>query len=747
VVQQRRVTAALREYIGKICHVYLDDIVVWSETVEEHDAYVCLIFDALKRNGLYCNERKTKLFWHEIDFLGHHISQRGIEPDKSKIERIVNWPVPKSSTNVRAFLGLVRYLSRFLQNLAVHTEVLHRLTTKDADKNFPEWNTEHQFVFNQIKAIVTSTDCLTTMDHENMGENRIFVTADASNKRSGAVLSYGPTWETAWPVAFDSMTFKGAELNYPIHEKELLAIIRALRRWQADLIGSHILVYTDHCTLENFESQKDLSRRQAQWMEFMSQFYTKIIYVKGDDNTVTDALSRTEFVDSAEAELHTTAAFDDADADVIATLYSPAPESPFHTACCLARTRIRVPDPTPSPTPHIWAIMSIGVDDEFLDTILVTQSTLATHWTPGVYVLTVTESIPGLRSENCLWYIGSRLIIPRAREVHETLFCLAHNVLGHFGFEKSYGSLRNEFYWPNMRRDLKQGYIPSCPDCQRNKSRTNKHAGPLHPLPIPDGQADSVTIDFIGPLPKDKGHNCIATFMDRLSSDFQLVATHANITAEDFALLFFDHWYCENGLSLEIISDRDKLFVSKFWAALHKLTGVKLMSTSFHPETDSASERTNKTVNQCICYHVARNQCSWARALPCIRFHLMNSINKSTGYSPFQLKTGRSPRVIPPLLPTHKPMAAEEISAAEIILNAMYWMRKITCSRQRLPRLNNPTRTAGPTRTIKLVDVSNSTPRTATVNTCTQAKDVALGLCPTLMVLIILLVFTKSALQ
>jgi hypothetical protein len=126
---------------------------------------------------------------------------------------------------------------------------------------------------------------------------------------------------------------------------------------------------------------------------------------------------------------------------------------------------------------------------------------------------------------------------------------------------------------------------------------------------VPDSRFTSVAIDFIGPLPEDNGYNCIATFTDRLGFDFQLTPTRTNITPENFALLFFDTWYCENGLPLEIISDRDKLFVSKFWNALHKLTGVKLkMSTAFHPQTDGTSEHTNKTVNQCIRYHVARNQ-------------------------------------------------------------------------------------------------------------------------------------------
>jgi len=136
------------------------------------------------------------------------------------------------------------------------------LTTKDAHKHFPVWTNEHQHAFEAIKALVVSADCLTVIDHENPRDNKIFVTCDASDWRTGAVLSFGPTWETARPVAFDSMQLKSAEKHYPIHEKELLAIVRALKRWRSDLLGTPIYVYTDHKTLENFDTQKDLSRRQ-----------------------------------------------------------------------------------------------------------------------------------------------------------------------------------------------------------------------------------------------------------------------------------------------------------------------------------------------------------------------------------------------------------------------------------------------------------------------------------------------------
>jgi hypothetical protein len=110
--------------------------------------------------------------------------------------------------------------------------------------------------------------------------------------------------------------------------------------------------------------------------------------------------------------------------------------------------------------------------------------------------------------------MGNRLVVPQVSKVHELLFHLAHDVLGHFGFAKTYGSLCKSFYWPNMCRDLEQAYIPACVNCQWNKEMTQKPMGPLHPLSVPDQRGDLVAMDFIGPLLEDEGFDCIVTFTD-----------------------------------------------------------------------------------------------------------------------------------------------------------------------------------------------------------------------------------------
>ena len=130
------------------------------------------------------------------------------------------------------------------------------------------------------------------------------------------------------------------------------------------------------------------------------------------------------------------------------------------------------------------------------------------------------------------------LVIPHTGSLWEDLFCLAHDNLGHFGFEKSYNALRHEYYWLNMCKDLSEGYIPTCIDCQCNKGRTAKPIRPLHPLPVPDQCSESITIDFIGPCPQDDRFDCIVTITDRLGADIQITPTHMDISAECFAVQF-----------------------------------------------------------------------------------------------------------------------------------------------------------------------------------------------------------------
>lgn len=154
--------------------------------------------EALRVAKLYVNKKKCKLFCEEVKFLGHKISARGIEADDDKVARILEWPQPKSAQDVRRFLGLTRYLVAFLPRLAEFSNILSsNLATKECDKVFPAWSQKYEDAFQAIKDIVTSRDCLTVINHDMLDTHNIYVTTDASHTVSGAVLSFGKTWESA----------------------------------------------------------------------------------------------------------------------------------------------------------------------------------------------------------------------------------------------------------------------------------------------------------------------------------------------------------------------------------------------------------------------------------------------------------------------------------------------------------------------------------------------------------------------
>ncbi|KAJ8468870.1 hypothetical protein ONZ45_g17089 [Pleurotus djamor] len=613
---QRRMTAALRHLIGSICHVYLDDIIIWSQTQEEHVRNVRTVMEALRKASLFCSLKKTAFFCTDLLFLGHNISQAGLRADPAKVSKIADWPVPKTQGDVRKFLGLVRYVSAFLPRLVDLASVLSPFTSGGADEVIT-WDDRHQQAFNGIKELVTSHECLTVIDHENPGTKKIFLTTDASDLGTGAVLSFGESWENARPVAFDSKGYSPAERNYPTHDKEMLAIIRALKKFRCELLGSEFQVFTDHRTLEYFTRQKELSKRQLRWQELMADYNFQITYVRGADNTVADALSRT-ITDS--------------------TRVLPIAAVRLLALAVPRRERERR-------TTGLRHGLSVSLSDDLVNEIK--KGYQADSWCRAL--LGSGGKTQGVRYSNGLLYLNGRLAIPKVTAVREAIFRLAHDSLGHFGVAKTYAALHDSFYWPNMYSTLAKLYVPGCDECQRNKSANTLPPGPLHPLSPPGSRFESVAMDFVGPLPEDEGFNYLLTMTDRLGADIRLIPCRTDLKAADLASLFFDHWFCENGLPSDIVSDRDKLFLSDFWKELTKLLGISLkMSTSFHPQTDGTSERTNRTVIEALRFYVDRQQTGWVKALPKVRFHIMNTVSAASGFSGFQLRLGTSPRLIPP---------------------------------------------------------------------------------------------------
>ncbi|RXW13176.1 hypothetical protein EST38_g12678 [Candolleomyces aberdarensis] len=408
------------------------------------------------------------------------------------------------------------------------------------------------------------------------------------------------------------------------------------------------------------ECKRDLSARQLCWNKFLAEYEGRIVYVKGKDNTVADALSRVTYVeDSVAADAHAPSfSRDNAVYPQAGLLVDKTTQ--YHAAVCLALAP--APGPTMGAPAGAPTRLGVSIDKDFLNSLKAGYDT-------DPFIRSLAAASPGMASvqqRDDLWFIDNRLVIPDVPKIGETVFCLCHDLLGHWGFWKSYDAIRHSFYWPGMHTQLETSYIPGCDNCQRNKDQTHRIAGSLHPLPVLAQPCSSIAMDFIGPLPEDEGFDAILTITDCLGTNVCFIPCNTTDTATQIAELFFTHWYCENGLPVDIVSDRDKLFVLAFWAALHRLMGTALkLSSAFHPQSDGSSERTNKSLIQALCFHIGWHQKGWAKSLPLICFHFMNTTNSSTGLSPFLLCLGYSPKIIPAILAPPADAPTGELNTAE----------------------------------------------------------------------------------
>lgn len=597
---QARLEEALGELFNSVCVVYLDDIVIYSNSFVQHEKHVRAVLDRLRRAGLYCSPKKTKLFRREVKFLGHWISAEGVKPDDEKIAQIQSWPSPTSPRGVKKFLGTIQWMKKFVWGLQRYVGTLTPLTSsKLATKDF-KWGEAKERAFQNIKRIMTSLPCLKNIDYDS--PDPLWLFTDASGSGLGAALFQGKEWKGASPIAYESHLMSAAERNYPVHEQELLAVIHALQKWRMLLLGMKVNVMTDHHSLTYLMKQKNLSRRQARWLELLADFDVNFNYIPGASNSVADALSRKDVPDE------------------------PLDFGPAEVACVAAMSELR-------------SVLSLSLRD-----------TIIAGYEEDVFCKQLRQVMP--LWENCieddgLLFIDGRLVIPDAGNVREKLIAETHERLGHLGYTKTVTELRREFFWPLMAKDVLRA-TKVCDVCQKTKSPTTAPTGKMLSNPVPRIPLADLAIDFVGPLKPSQHYNMLLTCTCRLSGFTRLIPVLKSDTAERTASRFFAGWVAIFGAPRSIISDRDKLWTSHFWKQLMKRMGTDFhMMSSFHPQADGRSERTNKTVGQILRTFTSKRQGKWLESLPAVEFGINSALNVACGTSPFELIVGRRPLLFP----------------------------------------------------------------------------------------------------
>lgn len=605
---QTLVTNILAPY-REFSEAYLDDILIFSRTKEDHMIHLKLILTKLREHMLVAKLKKCEFFKNEVHYLGHILCEGKLKPDPEKISAMKDWPTPKCRRDIQVFIGLLNYYRRFIKGFAQIALPLTKLMGSEIEFI---WEAEQEKAFEDLKECMLKAPILHLPD----SESPFRIECDASGFAIGAVLLQKK--DRYWlPVAYVSRSLLDREKKYPPQEIEMLALVYALKKWRYYLFGFEIEAYTDHESLTLWQKYKDLAGRKARWAEILAEYPVKVIYKRGQANIVADALSRRPDHDSNVLSVNALVLNlpDRSYLDKVASSY----ESDNFFGALWRHYVLKTPISS-----EIVSIIAWYEYDENSKLIYLVRDTV----------------LSPMSNEK-------RLCVGNDGELRKDIIRAFHSAesAAHTGFGKTYEKLRRLVYWPKMHNDIKQ-FVSTCDSCQRNKHRNKALAGPLQPLAIPRKRWTDVSMDFVNGLVKTRqGYDSLLVIVDRLTKMIILIPTYLEVTAEQTAKDYFEYVYNRFGLPERIVSDRDPRFTSAFWKELFSLCNTKLsMSTTAHPESDGQTERVNQTVEIALRHFVEATLADWDLHLASIEFALNDTISDSTGFSPFYLNYGYNPR-------------------------------------------------------------------------------------------------------
>lgn len=584
-------------YLDNFVVVFIDDILIFSKTEEDHARHLRIVLETLRQHKFYAKLKKCEFWLSEVGFLGHVINQDGICVDPSKISTVVDWARPTNVKEVRSFLGFAGYYRRFVKNFSTIAKPMTKLT--QANSKF-YWDDACEKSFCYLKERLVTAPILSLPEPCK----RFAVYSDASQLGLGCVLMQDDK-----VIAYASRQLKPHEQNYPTHDLELAAIVHALKIWRHHLYGEACDMYTDHKSLKYIFTQKELNLRQRRWLELIKDYDLTIHYKPGRANVVADALSRKVAV------------------PIVATL--PSELERMDISFCYAGTA----------QAEIQMTLESDIVERIRqaqeqDRLLMQAARRVREGRIGPFTIDGTGVVR----------FQGRLCIPQKAQVKDDILKEAHRTpyTVHPGETKMYHDLKQNFWWKRMKVDVAK-YVASCGVCQRVKAEHKSPAGKLQSLEVPKWIWEDITMDFVVGLPRTpRGKDAIWVVVDRLSKSAHFIPIRTTNTASQLAPIYTREIIRLHGVPKTIISDRDAKFTSKFWESLQKALGTEIrFSTAFHPQTDGQSERTIQTLEDLLRICALSWQGNWEDHLPLVEFAYNNSYHASIKAAPFEVLYGR----------------------------------------------------------------------------------------------------------
>ena len=559
---------------------YIDDVIVYSKTFEEHINHLRQVFSKLQENSLKAKISKCQFAEKSANFLGFIVSDKGITIDQEKASCVNKYPIPKNRKEVKQFIGFTSYYRRFIPNFAEIAEPLNKLTQA---KYLFKWTDCCQNAFETLRAKLLSAPILVYPDLSR----KFIVITDASKVSIGSVLTQLDDQGQERVICYSSRGLTEVERRYSTVERELLALVWSTKVYRMYLTAVNFEFWTDQKSLTDLSSLKNLSSKLQRMLIKLSEFTYTIKYRPGSENSSADALSRIEWDTGIIMEI---------------THTSPSREE---------------------------LLKEQRADLELLEII----NNIQNH--PNY---TIQNGL--LYWNNLKKTSNAKLVVPSAlryqimKEHHDEMSG------GHFGRNKTCAKITNRYFWPRMIKDI-INWCESCTVCAARK-RPPPGRARHHPILSFEQPFDLVGMDFLGPLTTTtNGNKYIIVFTDYLSRWVEAFATR-DMTAVTVSRILINEIICRYGAPIRLLSDQGTNFMSKLVAEVCKyFHTLKINTSAYHPETNGLTERFNGTICQLLSAYINNQQTDWDVYLPACLYAYRTSLQPSVETSPYELLFGR----------------------------------------------------------------------------------------------------------
>ncbi|KAL2093139.1 hypothetical protein ACEWY4_010451 [Coilia grayii] len=652
--------------------VYLDDIIVFGRTLEEHEERLLKVLDRLEEYGLKISVDKCQLCQPQVKYVGHIVSASGIATDPEKVSAVKNWKMPTDLRSLRSFLGFCGYYRRFIKNYSAIVRPLTELTKgypptkngrkvtleksyfKEGDPFGERWDEECTRAFYNIIYCLTHAPVLAFADPAKP----YVLHVDASLNGLGAVLNQEYP-EGLRPVAFASRKLSASEQRYPIHQLEFLALKWAVvDKFHDYLYGAKFTVRTDNNPLTYVLTSARLNATGHRWLSALATYDFNILYRPGRHNIDADLLSRQ--LPSTEVPLDWTE-ISPHGVKAICQVATPDKHTYERLVDQLGVSPQSVPSVYACPTQLEMSNLEqlshndlrkaqdqdpvIGPVKRAVETGQL--QSMAKSQDPGVVLL--QRQGPKLIVKNHLLFRMLRrqagdekqqLVLPG--KYHHMVLHSLHDDSGHLGIERTSELLKDRFYWPRMTTEI-EDYVKNCGRCIARKTLPQRSA-PLSQI-TSTGPLDLVCIDFLSVEPDSTGIANVLVVTDHFTRYAQAFPCRDQ-RALTVAKTLFEKFFVHYGLPSRIHSDQGRDFESRLIKELLGMLGVRKSRTSpYHPQGDAQPERFNRTLLSMLGTLDPAKRSRWSQSISQLVHAYNCTKNESTGYSPYLLMFGREARL------------------------------------------------------------------------------------------------------